>query len=127
MTREPVDHTWSNWGKALFRLDSAIDCAIVSAAGEIDMHTSTGLEEALAAAFKSSVCVIVDLSQVTFVDSSALGVLIAARREADQSGGSVFLVRPPSIVRELLTGTQLQQSFAVFDSVEEALGTIQAR
>ncbi len=47
MSREPVDHTWSNWGKALFRVDSATDYAVVSAAGEIDMHTAAGLQEAI--------------------------------------------------------------------------------
>jgi anti-sigma B factor antagonist len=120
MTRTPVDHTWSNWGKALFRVDTAETCVIVSAAGEIDMHTSAGLQEALLAGFRSSACMVIDLAQVTFVDSSTLGVLISARRQAERSGGSVVLVQPPSIVRKLLTGTRLQQSFPAFDSVGEA-------
>jgi anti-sigma B factor antagonist len=121
MTREPTDHTWSNWGTALFRLDSTADCAVVSAAGEIDIHTAAGLQEALTSAFRHSPSVIIDLTQVTFLDSSALGVLIGARRRAQHSGGTVMLVRPPAIVRKLLTGTQLQQSFPVYDSLDEAV------
>jgi anti-sigma B factor antagonist len=121
MRCQQQDHTWSNWGRALFRIDTATGCVLVSAGGEIDMDTSTGLQDALTAAFESSPCLIVDLTQVTFLDSTALGVLLAARRRAEQAGGSMALVRPPKIVRKILAGTHLQRVFAVFDSLEQAM------
>jgi anti-anti-sigma regulatory factor len=39
-------------------------------------------------------------------------------------GGSVYLVDPPTMVRKILVGTQLQQSFVVCDSLDEALGRV---
>jgi anti-sigma B factor antagonist len=126
LSRPTVNPSWNNWGSAFFRIDIATDWVIVSAGGEIDMHSSAGLEKALTAAFQSSSVIIVDLTHVTFVDSSALGMLIGARSRAEQSGGSISLVRPPLIVRKLLIGTQLQQTFAAFDSLDDALAAIEA-
>jgi anti-sigma B factor antagonist len=124
MTRESADHTWSDWGKAAFRLDTATGCVVVSAGGEIDLHTAAGLQQALHQAMQHSSCVIIDLSRVSFLDSSGLGVLIGARSRAQQLGGSVFLVRPPATVRKLLVGTRLQQSFPVYESVQEAVDAL---
>ncbi len=118
------DHGGSDWDNAWFRVDPRSDCVVVIAGGELDMHSSVGLDRTLKKATLFSPCVIVDLTEVTFVDSTALGVLIGARRRAQSDGGRVILVHPPSLVKRLLAGTQLQQSFAVFDTLDEALTTI---
>ena len=114
----------SDWDNAWFRVAPQTNCVVVSAGGEVDLHNAAGLDRALKASGEHSPCVVVDLTAVTFVDSTALGVLIGARRRAQQNGGQVMLVHPPSLVRRLLAGTQLQQSFAVFESLEDALATI---
>jgi anti-sigma B factor antagonist len=125
MTDHPSNHHGgSDWDSAWFRVDPRSNCVVVIAGGEVDMHSSVGLDRALKTATLFSPCVIVDLSAVTFVDSTALGVLIGARRRAQSEGGRVILVHPPSLVRRLLAGTQLQQSFAVFETLDDALTTV---
>jgi anti-sigma B factor antagonist len=124
MTHHSNHHTGSDWPNAWFRVDPRPNCVVVVAGGEIDLHSAVGLDRALKTATTSSPCLVIDLHDVTFVDSTALGVLIGARRRAQSAGGQVILVHPPTLVKRLLTGTQLQQSFAVFDTLDEALTTI---
>jgi anti-sigma B factor antagonist len=127
MTEPPDDRGGGDRDKAWFRVDDRADCVVVSAGGEVDMHTSAGLVRALQASTRSSPHLIIDLTHVTFVDSTALGVLISARNRASESGGWVALVDPPEMVRRILVGTQLQRSFAVFDTLDEALESVTPR
>jgi anti-sigma B factor antagonist len=122
MTHRPNEHGVADWGLGWFRVDTRAGCAVVSAGGEIDLHSAVGLHRAVQAAFGFSACLIINMSRVSFVDSTGLGVLIGARNRARDSGGSVLLVAPPANVRRLLAGTRLQQSFPVFDTLDEAVG-----
>jgi len=121
MTHWPEDHDVADFERAWYRVDPMADCAVVSAGGEIDVQTSPGLHKAVEAALHSTKCIVFDLSRVTFVDSSGFGVLIVASNRARQLGGSVVLVNPPEMVRKILAGTQLQQTFAVHDRLEDAV------
>ena len=121
-THPPADSGWHNWGdRAGFRVDAADACVVVVAHGDVDLDTAVGLDQAIHLGLRSSPHVIVDMAEVSFVDSSGLGVLIGARRHARALGGSVSLVQPPPMVLRILVGTRLQQSFPVFDSLDEAL------
>ena len=67
--------------------------AIVSLRGEIDMSCGPALRDALSAAQQGSPDVIVDLSGVTFMDSTGLNALIGAYHRAPE-GGSLGVVGP---------------------------------
>jgi anti-sigma B factor antagonist len=121
MTHRPNEHGVADWGMGSFGVDARSGCAVVAAAGEIDLHSAIGLHRAVSAALGWSACVIIDMRRVSFVDSTGLGVLIGARTRAGESGGSVSLVAPPQSVRRLLVGTQLQQSFPVFETLDDAV------
>ena len=113
---------WSNWPTAGFRVDAAEGYVVVSAYGEIDVNNLQGFANALAHAGKSSPRVVVDLAHVTFIDSSGLGALIAARRaQARSAGGSLVLVEPPEMLRRVLATVQLQQTLPMFDSLQQAV------
>jgi anti-sigma B factor antagonist len=71
--------------------------------------------------------VVIDLAEVTFVDSSGLGALIVARKSARGGGGSVSLVSPPPTVRRLLGSTRLHDVFAIYDSLTEAINAPRQR
>ena len=124
MTQSSNHRGESDWDNAWFRVDPRPNCAVIIAGGELDMHRSVGLDRALRAAALFSPCLVIDLTAVSFVDSTALGVLISARRRLQSVGGQAMLVHPPALVRRLLAGTQLQQSFAVFETLDEAMATI---
>jgi anti-sigma B factor antagonist len=112
------------WDRTWFRVEPFPGCVVVSVGGEVDAHCSSQLDQALRSAMQSAACVVVDLTEVSFIDSSGIGALINARIRADEVGGSVYLVHPPTMVRKILVGTQLQQSFMVCDSLDEALGRV---
>jgi anti-sigma B factor antagonist len=123
MTHWPEDHDVADFDRAWYRVDPLAGCAVVAAGGEIDVQTSPGLHKAMEAALSSTSCIVFDLSRVSFVDSSGFGVLIVASNRARHRGGGVVLVSPPEMVRKILAGTQLQQTFTVVDRVEDALAT----
>lgn len=75
--------------------------AIAVISGEIDITTSRAMREALTAALRAGPDLIVDLSGVTFIDCSEVGVLVAARNEAVAGGGSLVLRAPSEAVRRV--------------------------
>lgn len=74
---------------------------VVRVEGELDMATSGNLEEAIADA-EPGVRLVIDLTECTFLDSSAVRVLVETVRSMEQSKGNVSLVaRDPGILRVL--------------------------
>jgi anti-sigma B factor antagonist len=72
----------------------AADLTIVNVRGEHDLGNRQTLADALAAA--GDACdVLVDLSECTFIDSTVLGVLLAASQEREAAGARLGLVIPP--------------------------------
>jgi anti-anti-sigma factor len=69
--------------------------------GELD----SGTAQALSAAFEQAApapAVMIDLSQVSFIDSAGMRVLIAIQQEAEQRGIELTVVPPPEPVTQLL-------------------------
>jgi anti-sigma B factor antagonist len=96
---------------------------VVALAGELDLYNAEDVRAALVEACSSEPSVlVVDLADVTFIDSTALGVLIEGRsRLADRSG---FRLASPGLeTRRALEISGLDRHFAIFDSVDDALGS----
>jgi anti-sigma B factor antagonist len=76
---------------------------VVAVDGELDMTAAPRLRDAIDAAIAAgAVTVVVDLDEVTFIDSTAIGVLLAARERMLRSGGSFELVcGEPNVLRVL--------------------------
>jgi len=64
--------------------------------------------------------VIIDISEVRYINSSGIGVLITLLTKARNKGGELCLIKPSESVRKLLIITKLQAIFKVFDSISEA-------
>jgi len=112
---------------ASYHVDQMDGYAVVRADGEIDAHTVHAFHEVFDEAANLAPHVVIDLANVTFVDSSGLGGLIVARESARDRGGSVSLVSPPPLVRRLLGSTQLQDVFAIYNSLDEAVNAPKQR
>ena len=94
---------------------------IVSLAGELDLYNAHAVREVLLeCAAEAPERLIVDLSAVKFIDSTALGVLIEARtRMANRRG---FLLAAPGLeTRRALEISGLDRHFAVHESLDQAL------
>ena len=66
---------------------------------------------------------VVNLSQVTQVDTSGLTALVTAHLSAAKRGGALKLADPIKRIRELLDITRLNTLFVVFDTEEEAVAS----
>jgi anti-sigma B factor antagonist len=96
---------------------------IVSLAGELDLYNAEEVRRALLDSLADGAeLLVVDLSEVTFIDSTALGVLIEARsRMAVRSG---FRLAAPGLeVRRALEVSGLDRHFVVRDTVADAVGS----
>ena len=97
---------------------------VVSVAGVVDMLTAPDLEKAIAEAAKSSPsAVVVDMSDVEFLASAGMGVLIAAQDELAPAVGFAVVADGPATSRPLkLVGvTDVVDLYATLD---EALGAL---
>jgi anti-anti-sigma factor len=72
----------------------------VTISGEIDIATCRAMRDALATG-PGPAHLEVDMSAVTFMDASGIGVLLAARQQAVDAGGSLTLRAPSRAVRRL--------------------------
>jgi anti-sigma B factor antagonist len=99
------------------------DGSIVRLAGELDLYNAPAVRDALIEVSAGRPKrVIVDLSQVEFIDSTALGVLIEARTKLSDRNG--FLLAGPGLeTRRALEISGLDRHFAVHESVDEALAS----
>lgn len=97
------------------------DACVVRLAGELDLYNAPQVQDALAHACADSPArVVVDMSEVEFIDSTALGVLIEARTRLTNRRG--FILAAPGLeTRRALEISGLDRHFAVHDSVSEAL------
>jgi anti-sigma B factor antagonist len=92
--------------------------ALVSVAGEIDLGTASELSDhALAAVRDVSPHVVIDVSGVSFMDSTGLKVLVAVHREAEAAGGSLAIVGATRPVLRVLSVTGLDQVFTLHETL----------
>jgi anti-anti-sigma factor len=94
---------------------------IVRLAGELDLYNAHLVRDALLEATEEKPPrLIVDLGEVRFLDSTALGVLIEARKALKNRRG--FLLAAPGLeTRRALEVSGLDKHFSVHDTVDEAL------
>lgn len=94
--------------------------ALVTVAGEVDLETASQLgDHALAALHEVSPHLVLDLSGVTFMDSTGLKVLLSVQHRADLAHGSLVVVGTTRPVRRILELTGLDTSFALFDTLDD--------
>ncbi len=100
------------------RADGAV---VVSLAGELDLYNANAVRDALLdCCAESPDRLIVDLSAVKFIDSTALGVLIEARTRMENR--KAFRLAAPGLeTRRALEISGLDKHFVVHTTVEEAL------
>ena len=94
--------------------------AIVAVAGEIDISTVTGLRECLFELAASGRPLLVDLDQVTFIDSAGLSVLVGTAKRAAAHGGSLYAACARPKIRKLFRLTGLDRRIPLARTLDEA-------
>jgi anti-sigma B factor antagonist len=92
---------------------------ILAVDGELDLSTSGEFRDALSALLDDAPNVAVDLRAVSFMDSTALGVIVAAMKRAREHGGDLALIGPAGSPRKVLAITALDQIMRIVDGPEE--------
>ena len=100
---------------------------VVAVRGEVDVYSAPALKESLTELLRSGVrTVVVDLTEVAFLDSTGLGALVEARAAATEAGGSLPLVCSQERILKLFTITGLDGVFAIHPTVDEAVAALAA-
>ncbi len=93
--------------------------------GEIDLHVSPTISESLRALVaKKPKKLVVDLSKVTYIDSSGLAVLIEGMQNVGNYGGAFSLVGLQESVRPIFHIARLDQVFRIYPDQEAALAAV---
>ena len=70
--------------------------------------------------------ILLNLADVSYIDSSGLGELVAGFTTLQKNGGELKILRLTERVRELMVITKLLTVFDVFDNEQEAIDSFQA-
>lgn len=94
---------------------------VVTVTGEVDAHTAPAVREVVESAIGPAARVIVDLTDVTFLDSTGLGVFVTALKHLREVDGSLDLVITSPRVLKVFTLTGLDVVIPIHETLETAL------
>jgi anti-sigma B factor antagonist len=95
--------------------------AIVRLQGELDIAAEEAAMAELGAALDGCAVLIADLSELSFLDSTGVRVLLAFHLRAQEQGARFGVVRGDGMVARLLEVTRIGQRFPVVDDPDEIL------
>ncbi|MFQ5594591.1 MAG: STAS domain-containing protein [Anaerolineae bacterium] len=95
---------------------------VVELSGDLDVAGAPTFQDALQEIIDSGgQHVVVDLGAVPFMDSSGLGVLVAAHRRMSAVGGRLALAEPGPALQKVFQLTRTNRLFEMHDTVSEAI------
>lgn len=97
------------------------DTAIINVQGRLDSSNQMTFAETAHRCLADSPYLIINLSQTEFLDSAAIGTLVALTKQARDAGGELWLTNVPEPIARVLTLLRLEQLFAICDDVDQAL------
>src|SRR6266446_2342625 len=95
------------------------DIAIATLAGEIDGKTAPEVQEKLLPVIADHSRIVIDMSQVTFLSSAGLRMLLLLYRQASTHNGKVALAGLQDPIQDVMSITGFLNYFKVAKSVEE--------
>jgi anti-sigma B factor antagonist len=96
---------------------------VVAVRGDVDVASAPSLRDRLQARVaKGETNIVVDLLEVPFLDSTALGVLIGGLKRCRDAGGDLRLVIDEPRILKVFEITGLTEVFSISPSVYEAIG-----
>jgi anti-sigma B factor antagonist len=95
--------------------------SIIAVRGEVDLHTAPKFESAIERAAQTNGTVVVDMSGVAFMDSTALSALVRSNDSLQEQGTSLRLAAPSKAVKRIFSVTGFEDYFDIFPSREAAI------
>jgi anti-sigma B factor antagonist len=97
------------------------DSVVISVGGELDIVTSRQLDKSLARARRKDRWIILDLSDVDFMDTSSLAVVVGHWKRLQAAGGVLALAGARYRQTKTLWITGLADRLPMYDTVDEAV------
>jgi anti-sigma B factor antagonist len=100
-------------------LRSENDFDILELSGEIDLHHSPDLREKILSALKKRRPLLIDMADVSYIDSSGIASLVEGFQTAKTAKLAYGLLSISNPTMQVLTLTRLDRVFSLFDNVEQ--------
>ncbi|MFF5205300.1 STAS domain-containing protein [Streptosporangium sp. NPDC000396] len=101
---------------------------LLALAGELDYTNAERFQHDLRNAIGSEECdLIVDLTELSFCDSTGIRVFVAVRKLVNDRGGNIVLTNPHPRLERIFHLTGLAQAFAVQPTIADAVEILRAR
>lgn len=94
--------------------------AVVTPSGLLDGIKAPNFRQEIDTAIKAGQSrVIVNLKEITFIDSSGLGALVAALKSARSAGGDLYLCELNQQVKMVFELTSMDRAFEIYDTLDD--------
>lgn len=111
---------------AIYKRELDQRTSVISVEGELDLSTAPRLKWMLLDALETDGCqVVADLSLVTFMDSTALGVLVGVQRKL-AAEARLAIVCTSENVLQIFEFSGIDSAFAIFPTLDEALAHVRS-
>jgi anti-sigma B factor antagonist len=101
------------------------ELALVSVSGELDLYTAERIKRGIGEADAVGAdTVVIDLSEISFIDSTALGVLVQETKRLEGRGDSLVLVTNDPRTRRVLEVTGLDRVLLTYATLHDALSEL---
>ena len=100
---------------------------VVSLSGELDHHTAKDVKNLIEEVIKNRgvVNLVFDFTNLTFMDSSGIGVVIGRYKLISSIGGKVTIVSPAKNINRLLSMSGINKIIEIYDDVDSAVKKLQ--
>jgi anti-anti-sigma factor len=88
--------------------------------GELDFHQAPALRSVLGKSAARRPALILELGELSHIDSTGIAVLLEYLRDATESGSTFCIANPSEHVRRVFEIVQIHQAICIFDDVEQA-------
>lgn len=98
---------------------------LLQLAGEVDLHYSPEVREQILAALKAGRSLLIDLSGVSYIDSSGIASLVEGFQTAKNAKLGYGLLNISTTALQVLTLTRLDKIFTLYDSMDKFRSDLQ--
>lgn len=113
---DATDSTGSNM-KCSLTAQEGFD--LLKLSGEVDLHYSPKLREQILASLKAGNALLIDLADVSYIDSSGIASLVEGFQTAKTAKLAYGLLNVSVTAKQVLTLTRLDKIFALYDSADQ--------
>jgi anti-sigma B factor antagonist len=99
---------------------------LVKVGGRLDASSSSQLEDEIDRLLEKTKKIILDFSEVSYLSSSGLRVLLSIKKQTEGQGGLV-LIKLIDIVRKIIQVAELDDYFHLADSLEDAIRILEKK